>query len=171
MDWREVKDKIYMEWDKIQFTPPNEVLQLFKYSIVPSGQGVYGQAFTTMVLVQGNCRAMAHYITLGLVKTMDKEPSFTLDQLKILFRENIPKVSAFLGACSFTTTWDLVQNCLDAMDSIESKEQFRELLDEFCIYITTLYMWIHLYFPWNIGELFPHRKAEDVKEMVELMGL
>ena len=88
MDWRQVRDKCNKEAESIQFTPPDEVLRLFKYQIVPSGQGINDQAFTTMVFAQGDCRCSWAYNISAMARFVD-EPSFTLEQLKILFRDSL----------------------------------------------------------------------------------
>lgn len=170
MDWKEVRDRLNKESESIHFTPPDEVLRLFKYQIIPSGQGTGGQALTTMVFVAGDCRALAYYIVLILARLVD-EPSFTLEQLKLLFRESVPLSAEFQGTCGLTKLWDFVHDILGVLDSLETKDDFRELLDAFSIYITLLHGWVHHYFPWYIGELFPQRKVDDVKEMARLMGV
>ena len=169
MDWREVADRLKEESERIQFTPPDEVLQLFKHQIVPSGQGTGGQAFTTMVFVAGDARALSYYIVLVLVR-LTEEPSFTLEQLKHLFRETVPLSAEFQGSCGFTKLRDFVRDILKVLDTLETKDDFTELIDGLGIYTSLLNGWVHHYFPWYIGELFPQRKAEDIKEMARLIN-
>ena len=168
MDWREARDKIESEAKAIESNPPDEVIRLFKYQIVPSGQGGYGQAFTTMVFAEGDARALAYYNVLCLVRLVD-EPSFTLEQMKILFNEYVPLSALFQSTCGMEKVHELAQDILEAFDSLETKDDFKELLDAFGYYVSILHGWIHNFFPWYIGELFPKRKAEDVEEMARLI--
>ena len=168
MNWREVKDKIDKEAESIKFAPPDEVLRLFKYQIVPSGQGTGGQAFTTMVFAEGDCRALAYYNILCLIRLVD-EPSFTLEQMEVLFREYVPLSSLFLNTCGLEKQWELVQDVLGVLDSLETKNDFMEVVDALGFYVSMLHGWVHHYFPWYIGELFPQRKRGDIEEMAKLV--
>jgi hypothetical protein len=170
MDWREVANRINEESKSIQLTPPDEVLMLFKHQIVPSGQGTGGQALSTMVLVAGDARALSYYIVLPLVRLIE-DPSYTLDQLKSLFRELVPLSAEFQGSCGFTKLRYFVRDILGVLDTLETKDDFAEVVDALSIYTALLNGWVHHFFPWYAGELFPQRKAEDVKEMARLMNV
>ena len=168
MNWGEVKNKIDKEAEKIIFSPPDEVLKIFKYQIIDSGAGSYDQAFTTMVFCEGDCRAFAYYSCNQLVVIAD-EPSFTLDHLRYLARLFLPIGPEFQGYCGLKKTWELVQDVLGALDTVKTKEEFKELLNSLNFYVAVVHGWVHHYFPWNIGEIFPQRKTEDIKKMTELM--
>ncbi len=169
MNWSEVKKKIDKEAERIQFTPPDEVLKIFKYQIIDSGAGSYDQAFTTMVFCEADCRALSYYNVNNFLVFVD-EPSFTLDHLKILVRHCLPLGSEFLGYCGLKKVWEFTQDVLGALDTVKTKDEFRELMNSLNFYISVIHGWIHHYFPWYIGELFPQKKAGDVKEMAKLMG-
>ena len=98
------------------------------------------------------------------------DPSFTLDQLKILARYYLPIGSEFLGYRGLKKVWELTQDVLGALDTVNTKDEFRELMNSLNFYVSIIHGWIHHYFPWYLGELFPRRKAEDVKKMAELTG-
>jgi len=170
MDWREVKNKLDKESQSIQFNPPDEVIRLFKYQIVPSGQGTGDQAFSTMVFCEGDCRALAYYGVLCLVRLVD-DPSFTLEQMKTLFKEFVPLSAQFQGTCGLEKLWTFVQEVMSALDTVKTKGEFKELLDALSFYVSILHGWVHQYFPWYAGELFPKRKPDDLKEMEKLMRL
>ncbi len=169
MNWKQVRDKLNKEAESIQFAPPDEVIRLFKYQIVPSEQGSRGQAFTTMVFCEGDCRSLAYYGTLCLVRLVN-DPSFTLEQMKTLFMEFVPLSAQFQGTCGLEKLWELVQDVTGALDTVKTKDELKELLDALAFYVSTLHGWVHNLFPWYIGELFPQKKAGDVKEMAKLMG-
>lgn len=170
MDWKEVRDKINKEAEKIWFAPPDEVIRLFKYQIVPSGQGINGQAFTTMVFVSGDIRSLAFYNVLGLTYIVD-EPSFTLEQMKFLFKQSVPVSAEFLWTCGIKKIWELVQDVLSALDSLKTKDDFKGLIDALMYYAANLHDWAHWFFPWHIGELFPQRETEEIKELARLANL
>lgn len=44
------------------------------------------------------------------------------------------------------------------------------LLDALAFYLSVLNGWSLILFPWYIGELFPHKKVEDVREVAEMLA-
>lgn len=167
MKWQDVKEEIEKENERILFTPPEEIVKIFKYGIVESGAGSYGQAFTAMVFTEGDCRYLAFYGTNNIVKLCD-DPALTVDGLKALARTFLPLSAEFLGYCGLTNLWTYVQHIMAALDSVQTKEEMKELLTALTLYAGTLNSWIQHYFPWNIGALFPQRKSEDIREMARL---
>jgi len=168
MEWKRVRDKIGGETEKILYTPPDEVLKIFRYGIIDSQAGSYGQYFTTMVFAEGDCRALAFYNANNLL-IVAEEKSFTLDHLKIMARLYLPLGSEFLGYCGLQKIWEFTQEVLGALDSVKSKEDYKELINALNTYVAVVHGWIHHYFPWNIGELFPQRKKAEILKMAELV--
>jgi hypothetical protein len=167
MDWKAVRDKINGETDKIQYTPPEEVLKIFHYGIIDSEAGSYGQYFTTMIFAEGDCRALAFYNANNLLIVAEEE-SFSLEHLKIMARLYLPLGSEFLGYCGLKKIWEFTQDVLGALDSLKTKEDYKELINSLNTYVAVVHGWIHHYFPWNIGELFPQKKKSDILKMAEL---
>jgi len=167
MDWKAVQNKIEKETEKIQYTPPEEVLKIFHYGIIDSGAGSYGQYFTTMVFAEGDCRALAFYNANNLLIIAEEE-SFTLEHLKIMARLYLPLGSEFLGYCGLEKIWKFTQDVLGALDTLTTKDDYKELINALNTYVAVVHGWIHHYFPWNIGELFPQKKKEDILKMAEL---
>ena len=167
MDWKAVKDKIEKETERIEFTPPDEVLKIFHYGILESGAGSYGQYFTTMVFAEGDCRALAFYNANNLLLVAEEE-SFTLEHLKTMAGLYLRVSSEFLGYCGLKRIWEFTQDILASLDTVKTKEEYKELINAFNAYVATVHGWIHHYFPWNIGELFPQKKKEDIQKMGEL---
>jgi hypothetical protein len=167
MNWKEVVEKIDKETEAIQYTPSEDVLKIFKYNIIESGAGSYDQAFTTMVFTEGDCRALAFYNANNLLVVAEEE-RFDLDHMKTLARLYIPLGSEFLGYCGLKNVWEFAKDVLAALDTLETKDDYRELLNSYNTYVSVIHGWIHHYFPWNIGELFPQKKKEDILRMAEL---
>ena len=168
MDWKQATAKINKEAESIQWNPPDQVLRLFKHQIVPTGQGTRGQAFTTMVFCEGDCRALAYYGVLCLARLVN-HPDFTLEHMKTLFMEFVPLSAEFQATCGLEKQWELVQDMMGVLDTLKTKDDFKELMDAMIFYSSALHGWVHNFFPWYIGELFPQVKAEDLKEKARLM--
>lgn len=167
--WMEVRDRIEQETNSILLTPPPEVVAIFKYNIVTSEAGSYGQAFTAMVFTAGDCRYLAGYGVNNVVHLCDR-PEVSLEVLKIMFRTFVPLSAEFLGYCGLRKLWGFVQEVDAVIDTVESKEDLKEFLGSLSLYVATLSGWIQHYFPWVVGELFPHRKVEEIREMALLAG-
>ena len=62
-----------------------------------------------------------------------------------------------------------IMETADALDTVQTKEEFVELTGALGTFVTRLYWWFHWYFPWGVGaSLCPRLSPEDVKEMVRL---
>ena len=167
-NWKDAKEEIDRETQRVMFTPPEEVLKIFKYGIVESDAGSYGQYFTALVFIEGDCRALAYYNANNLICVADNE-GFDLEQLKFMTRLYLPVSAEFLGYCGLKNIWKFTQGILDALDTLNSKEEFKELVNSFNLYIACVHTWIHHFFPWNVGGLFPKRKPEEIREMMRLI--
>jgi hypothetical protein len=167
-NWEDIKEEINRETEKIAFTPPREVLKIFKYGIFDRGAGTRGQYFTTLVFAQGVCRALAYDCVNNLVYITEEE-SFNLEHLKIMVKQYLPSNAEFLGYCGLENIWKFVQEILDALDTLKSKEELVELINSLNLYLARMYTWVHHFFPWNIGVLFPERKPEEIREMNKLI--
>ena len=167
MNWKDVCEKIDAETSAIQSVPPDEVLKIFHYRIIDSRAGSYDQNFTTMVFAEGDCRALAFYNANNLLLVAEEE-SFSLEQMKIMARLYLPVGSEFLGYCGLKKVWEFAQDVTGALDSLETKDEYKELLNSFNTYVSVLHGWVHHYFPWNLGELFPQKSKREVMKMAEL---
>ena len=170
MNWKETTDIINREAEAIRFTPEKEITRLYKHQIVPSGMGTAGQAFTTMVFAQGDLRCLNSYGVLCMARLVD-DPTFTLEQMKRMFRELVPLSAEFLYTCGLEKVWKLSRLALEALDTCETKADFKELVDALAFYLSVLNGWSLILFPWYIGELFPQKKAEDVREAAGMLGI
>lgn len=166
-DWKHLKKEIEQETERIMFDPPDEVLAIYKYGIVASDAGSFGQYFTTMVFVEGDCRALAYYNANNLIVVAEND-SFDLEALKFMTRLYLPVSAEFLGYCGLKNVWRFCKEILDTLDTLDSKEDYKALINSYNLYIACVHTWIHHYFPWNIGALFPKKKPDEVKEMMRL---
>lgn len=166
MDWKEVRNKIEKETEAIQYTPDEQVLKMFHHGIIESRAGSYGQYFTTLVFAEGDCRALAFYNANNLLLVAE-EDHFNLDHLKTMAHIYLPIGSEFLGYCGLKTIWEFAQEVTGALDTLESKEDYKELISAFNNYVAVVHGWIHHYFPWKLGELFPQKKKQEIKRMAE----
>ncbi len=168
---RKVIDMLMEHGKVIEFEPSKEVLRLYKYCVVPSKMGgLWNTAFTCMVFAEGDMRQLNAYMLFSQIRMCENE-AFTLEHMKAIFRDSVPLSANFLSTCGFEQLWDDTQKILDILDLIADKKEYRELLDAYCYYVTNLHNWIHFFFPWYVGDLFPQKTEADLKELDEMLHL
>ncbi len=174
--WEELRDELVRETDRVFTVCPDEIKR-FRYGLIThsdAGKHALNQYFGHWV---HNYAAYMIYSsdTLDAVRRLARSPAFDLKQLTELVQEismpragenNFSLLIKYGGQKSLGT---YVEKVLAALPSLQTKQEFLDLLGAFQAYVSRLYWWFHWYFPWGIGPvLCPRRSAEDVKEMVRL---
>jgi len=165
--WKDIKNEIDAELKRIILEEPVEVKKI-RMGIIESGAGTRGQYYTTFVFAFNDLR---NYGSLGLrpLFKATADPTFTVDQLKTLFKYSTV-LAVFLRYCGLKKVLTFRNNILEAFDTIQTKEQFKEVVMSYLCYISRLQLWCHHYFPWAVGvTLMPQKKPEELKEMLKLM--
>jgi len=167
-NWKDVKKEIDREIDKIMYNPPEEVVKTFKHGLVANDIGSYGQYFAPLVFIEGDCRALAYYNSNNLC-IYAEEDLFELKHLKVLTNISLTLSAEFLGYCGFDKVWEFAQEVINSLDTLSSKEDFKELIGSYNLYVGQLHTWIHHYFPWNLGVLFPKKTREELLEKLQVI--
>ena len=166
MNWRDVLETIKAEAEAVQQAPPDDLLSLFHYQIVPSGAGNNGQCFTTWYFGGADIRYLGAY-TYQVVK-LAGDPSFTLDQLKTMFCQFVPQPSEFVAYCGVKRQWEFVQQIVDVLPQIDDRDDLLALLNAYLGYAASLNGWVYHYMKWEIGALYPQRAPDFAGEMARL---
>ncbi len=164
--WKDVKSEIDAELDRIVLDEPQEVKKL-RYGIIDSGAGSRGQYFTTYVFAFNDLR---NYGSLGLRPLFKAaaDPSFSFDNLKTLFKHSTV-LAVFLGYCGFKKVLAYRNEILEVIDTMQSKDDFKEFIASYLRYISRLQLWCHWYFPWGAGvSVMPQKTPDELKEMLKL---
>lgn len=165
---KRVVDLCEAEAALIDTTPCKEAMRLYKHHIVPSKQGnLWKSCFTTMVFAEGDARTLGCYVLWTQARLADN-PIFTLEHLKAMFRDTVRISAEFLGTCGFEKLWELTQEVIKVLDLLETKEDFKDLIAAYTHYENSMHNWIHFYFPWYVGEMFPQVEKEDAEELLSM---
>ncbi len=164
--WKKLKEEIDAETRRIWLQEPDEVKKL-RLGLVESGAGSYGQYFTTFDFAHHEVRTFGCTSLYGILKVADV-PGFSLDQLKAMLRIFAPVSAEFIGYCGLETVWAFTKRTLDLLDTLDSSEEFIELVASLARYVNKIMSWTHHYFPWGIGVLFPQKTAEDINDFRRL---
>ena len=141
MNWREVKNEIEAEIDKIWFDEPLE-LTLSKRGIFPSGAGAHAQAAGNFVFLFADTHAIGGFVIEAPMYTFLSDPNFTLEHCKTIFTAiNMNKCrimganhgpnskcpAAWLNMPKFQKFYLDIEACLD---TVKTKEELRSLLEQ-----------------------------------------
>jgi len=165
--WKEVLKEIEGETNKIWVEEPLEIKKL-RLGITDTGAGTYNQYFSTLVFVDGDIRALGCYCANGLARSADLE-STTLEQLKDQVSIFMPISAKFLGYCGLKTVWRFTQDVMDCLPSVQTKDEFRTLFGALSMFIMRLHIWVHNFFPWELGILFPQRNKEELNSLLKMI--
>lgn len=167
--WQELKKQLEEETEKISDTCPDEIKR-FHYGIIThSDAGKYSlnQYFGHWVHLYAYY-SMYCSSTLAIIMRLANNPDFELNHLKELFIQSVP-VGPFAAYGGQATMDKYGNEMLKALDTVQKKEEFIELLDAWQVFISRLYWWIHWYFPWGVGPALCRRLSEeDIREIERL---
>jgi len=170
--WREVKEKLIAEREKIKTEPPLELKKLYA-GILPYNAGTGGQYFSTIVMLSATI-TMYHGgpgTSYGMYKFL-ADPTFTLEHCKKIFLwQGLDFNTMFAGYAGLETLYKLTKEVVSCLDEIKTKEEMRELMEAYYTYTTKLASWCHQLFPWSLGlQAFRKKSREEIKELANLYG-
>jgi len=164
---KELAAAIKKEVDKMWVEEPIETKKL-RLGCLDSRPGSYNQYFSTYVFADGETRATGYIVFSGIMKAV-QNPKFGLDQIREMIRILVPISTEYLGYSGFPKMREFGRTLLSILDEIDNKEDFEEILANFTLYANLFHGWIHLYFPWFLGEFYPLKTKENLKEMMALL--
>lgn len=175
-DWREVKDIIEAEIDKIWFDMPTEIY-LAQKGIFPSGAGTEGMNCGNLVFMLGDSECLGWLLAEYPMYAMLHSEEISLDFFKRFFKEvngdevvvlggslgpgskcpgawlNLPKILKF---------YNMV---VEAYDSITTKEEMHSLIWSYYKYVDRMSQWCYVIFPWEVvGQLSRVVTGDDIPE-------
>ncbi|KVL09689.1 hypothetical protein [Burkholderia ubonensis] len=142
---------------RIWIDPPKDIVDLHEGRIA-SGAGSYGQYLSTLVFVNGETRPLGYDALNGLVR-LSRAHDMTLGTLKSITANFIRTPAEFLGYCGLDELWTFTQQVIAALDRLETKDEYFSLLNALALYANCLNTWNLHYFPWKLGDAYPHRQA------------
>jgi hypothetical protein len=164
---KELAAAIKKEVDKMWVEEPIENKRL-RLGCLESKPGSYSQYFSTLVFADGETRALGYIVLSGCMKAV-QSPKFDLERIREMIRILLPISTEYLGYSGYPKIREFGRTFLSILDEIDNKEDFEEILANFTLYANLFHGWIHLYFPWFLGEFFPLKTKDYFKEMMALL--
>jgi len=183
-NWREVKDEIEAEIDriygKLMAGEVPEELERSHKGIFPSGAGVGGQWFSNIFFITGDLVNLGYWCAQPGVTATLYDDSFTLEQSKKMWQYLSLHMCELFGGkhkdycpapwLNLGTLWRFAKDMHASLDTVKSKEEWWSLLWSWYNYVGLLQGLSHMMFPWSVGDLLPYKfvTPEDVKRLGEL---
>ena len=155
-DWKVLRDDIIAETDAIWLDETEEFRKI-RVGLVDSGMGSGGQYFANLVHLEAYTLLLGQHLLYSVLKYAD-EDSIDLPALVIITQESTGGTFdsfEFLGDLGLQTMQRLGEEYLRTIPTLTSKEEFKELTGALLSYTTRCQRWMHLYFPWGLGVVFP----------------
>jgi hypothetical protein len=164
LDWKEFVKEVTSKTEKIRDREPDDHKKL-RLGLVEAG--AYGQYFSTWETAYSMLRDFTWYTLVPILK-LAGDPSFDLDRIKTLLKAFVPRYAEFLSYCGLTGAGEQSGKMIEALETVQSLDDCRHLLNALLAYLNQVTFWAYHYFPWGVGVLFPQRKLEDAHELYEL---
>jgi hypothetical protein len=151
--WKQVADQVWAADDQFQCDPGCDFTKVVLYSLIDSGAGNENNCLTPWWFSLGDGRHIGQYLCFTLLFA-ENDDSFSLDQLKELARW-VEKPCEFSESCGFKEIDELASKVMNALEEVETKEEFIELLTPLRLCAALMNQWSYHCFPYAIGYLLP----------------
>ena len=168
--WKDVVNEIESNLDRIWLEEPKELRKVFN-GVIGSGAGSGKQVFSVIVHLEAYLMIVSQDILFRFMKSSTHD-NLGVEQLKGITREFLFgtfHIFEFLEDLGLDGMHELGSRYDAALDSVTSKEEYRDLTAPLHAYVAKLHQWTHLMFPWKLGVAFPHRSVAEVKALAEIV--
>lgn len=179
LDWRTVKREIHDEAVKCWFDEPIEVT-MSKLGVFPSGAGTNNQVFGNLFFLNADTQAMGWWTIEPTMYDVLADDDFSLDICKRLFKYlNAPLAHlmgdvfepqcpyAWMNLPKFPYYHDRI---VESYPTIQTKEEFRDLLWSWFVYVDRINSWFYTVLPWELGKNLQRKDLDDVEQLAGLLG-
>ena len=168
--WKEAADYIDQCTQSIWLKEPDDV-KLIRWGIIEGGAGTGNQYFTCMVLLETYTLMLGQRLLYPFLM-MSQSSEFSVEMLKATTKALICSnfhPTEFLADMGLHQMHEIGERYFEALDTVESKEEYTALTGAFCTYCNRMHRWIHSIFPWNIGlGAFPQRTLSEMSDIVRI---
>ena len=174
--WTEVKQRIENEIDRITWDEPLEV-KMSRLGVFPSGAGTRGQYLSNMFFQVADTQAMSWWTAEPAMRLALADPDLDVEACKKFWRYMTVHMAHLMGDVdppncpapwmnlpTLTELCDEVDGCLD---TVTTKDELGELMWSWFGYTLRLNSWFFLKFPWELGDNYRLKTADEVKALVD----
>lgn len=175
-NWTDVKARIESELDSIMWQEPAEV-KMSRLGVFPGGPGTRDQYLANLFFQVADTQAMSWWTAEPAMWQALGDPELSVDACKRFWKYMTVHMAHLMGdtdppkcPAPWLNLGGLARLCDDvaeALDSIETKDQLRDLLWSWFGYMRRLNGWFFLVFPWAGGTGFSLQTRTGTQALVE----
>lgn len=168
--WKDVVKEIESNLDRIWLEEPQELRKVAS-GVIASGAGSGKQVFSVLVHLEAYLMIVSQDILFRFMKSSWHE-NVGLEQIVGITREFLFgtfHIFEFLEDLGLDGMHALGKKYDASLDTVTTKEEYRELTASMHSYVIKLHQWMHLMFPWKLGVVFPHRSVGEVKGFADIV--
>ena len=168
--WQSAKETIDDEIASLRVPEEPDEIRSIRLGATRARAGSEGSSMQTIIFLQGFLSTLGPHIFSRLL-TISTYKEMTLPlmirQTRAFLTEtfNHFEFLADLGLGKMSKLGDMYS---EALDTLTTMEDYRQLTDSMRTLIQLLYRWLHLIFPWYLKDQFQSRRPEDVSSMPKL---
>lgn len=160
MDWKVLQKEIDAENERIIDQAPEDIERVFKYEIIPTGAGTAKSTMGVWFEGATAARYVAAYNTYNIIK-LSMDPAFTLELIKVLVNEMLPKVTAAVKLCGYEVYARFAEETIACVNEMDNRDDVLALLNSLYLYGSSMNAWTHHFMKWAIGQATPIPTRED----------
>ena len=176
--WSAVKDAIENEIDKTWWTEPLEVT-MSRNLVVPSGAGTDGQCMGNLFFLVSDTQAMGWWTAAPAIQQAIKDPEMSLETCKKMWVYINKHMCHLMGDSTGPGTkcpapWlnlpkftEFCDDIIDSFETIETKDDFWDLIWSWQNYVNCMNRWFQNVFPWELGLQLKRQDAKRLELLTE----
>jgi hypothetical protein len=174
--WTKVKDHIEVELEKITWEEPLEV-KMSRLGVFPSGAGTRGQYLANMLFQVADTQAMSWWTADPAMRLALDDPDLDVAACKKFWKYMTMHMAHLMGDIdppncpapwmNMPTLTALAAELDNCLDTVTTKDEFRELMWSWFGYTLRLNSWFFMVFPWELGEDYQLKTEDEVKALVD----
>jgi len=168
-DWKALQMEIDKENARIIDAAPEDIERVFRYEIIPTGAGTGKTTLGVWFEGATAARYVGAYYVYNIIKlAMDK--NFTLDVVKALVNELLPKCIATTKLCGFEVYARFSEETVKLVNEMDNRDDVMSLLNSLYLYGSSMNAWCHHFMKWSVGQMTPIPGREDCEAIGAAAG-
>lgn len=152
--------------ERVWCNEPADITRL-RHGIMHAEAGSFGQSYSTMVFALVYTLTMGEHVVFGLVKEANAE-SIPVSSLEVMTRSHFGEgfnSAQFIGYVLAPDAEKFAAAVVSLLPELTTHEQYSRVLGLYLTYLNILHWWLHIYFPWHVGEMYPQMTEQRFAEL------
>lgn len=168
MHWKEVKEEIEQELDKIFWDKPVE-FQMIEKGYFPSGAGTDGSAVGNMYFMISDTSNIGRHVVEPMMWAAVGDETIDVETIKKMWKYATGGTTQLLGSeappncpapwLNQPKMWKFYNDIVDSFPTITTKEEWVDVYFSWAQYLTCLNRWAMICYPWE-DNWYKHPKTK-----------